>query len=158
MSNFIEIVKNESWEEVFSQDDVNKSFNSFLHLFLIHFESCFPIQHNFKNKNSSWLTKGILVSCKWKRSLYILSMASSCPKLKMYHVRHCKILGKVIRAVKRNHYNKLLNSAENKTKVTWSIIRNETGKVQNVCHIPLAFNLNKVYILTMRLKPLMITF
>jgi hypothetical protein len=45
LTNFIEIVKHESWEEVFSQGDLNKSFNSFLHLFLIHFESCFPMQH-----------------------------------------------------------------------------------------------------------------
>jgi hypothetical protein len=50
LSNFMEIVKIESWKEVFSQGDVNKSFNSFLRLFLICFESSFPIQHNFKNK------------------------------------------------------------------------------------------------------------
>jgi hypothetical protein len=53
------------------------------------------------------------------------------------------MLRNVIRAAKHNHYNKLLNSTENKTKVTWSIVRNETGKVQNVNHVPSAFNLNQ---------------
>jgi hypothetical protein len=44
LSNFIEIMKNESWEEIFSQSDVNKNFNSFLNSLLIHTESCFQMQ------------------------------------------------------------------------------------------------------------------
>jgi hypothetical protein len=75
LSNFIEIVKNESWEEVFSQGDVNKSFNSFLHLFLIHFESCFPMQHITSKtkilvglqKESWYLVNGkeVYIFCQW---------------------------------------------------------------------------------------------
>jgi hypothetical protein len=85
LSNFIEIIKQESWEEVFSQEDVNKSFNSFPNSFLIHFESCFPMQHiSLKAKNSSCLTKGILVSCKRKRRLYIFSIIHKCPRLNIY--------------------------------------------------------------------------
>jgi hypothetical protein len=96
LSNFIEIIKQESWEGVFSLEDVNKSFNSFLNSFLIHFESCFPMQHtSLKAKNSSWLTKGILVSCKRKRSLYIFSIISKCLRLKIYYSRYCKILKKL---------------------------------------------------------------
>jgi hypothetical protein len=45
LTNFNETVKHEAWEEVYSQGDTNKSFNSCLHLFLINFESCFPMQH-----------------------------------------------------------------------------------------------------------------
>jgi Notch-like protein len=36
-----------------------------------------------------------------------------------------------------------MNSAENKTKVTWNIINNETGKVQNINPIPSVFKLNQ---------------
>jgi hypothetical protein len=61
----------------------------------------------------------------------------------MYYVIYCKILRKVIRVAKRDHYNNLLNSTEYKTKLTWSIICNDTGEVQNVSHIPSTFNLNQ---------------
>jgi hypothetical protein len=70
-------------------------------------------------------------------------MVSNCPKLKMYHVRYCTILRKVTAAAKRNYYDKLLDPAENKTKLSRNIIRNETGKVQNVNHTPSVFNLNQ---------------
>jgi hypothetical protein len=37
----------------------------------------------------------------------------------------------------------LTNSAENKTKVTWNIKNNETGKEQNINHMPSVFKLNQ---------------
>jgi hypothetical protein len=62
MANFIVMPKNESWEYIFLQNDINKSFNLFLNTFLNIFESCFPFIHvipktkkklldNYRHKN-----------------------------------------------------------------------------------------------------------
>ena len=42
--NFVNMLQDESWRDVYSHHDINKSFNSFL----IHFESCVPIHHTNK--------------------------------------------------------------------------------------------------------------
>jgi hypothetical protein len=64
MANFIIMLKNESWENIFLQNDINKSFNLFLNTFLNFYESCFPFIHvtcktkkqklldNYRHKNS----------------------------------------------------------------------------------------------------------
>jgi len=82
---FTDMQENGSWDDTFLQGDVNKSFNPFLNTFHISFESCFPMQHvTTKIKNNCWLTKGIRISCKWDKSLYILSRNSIYPIIRAY--------------------------------------------------------------------------
>ena len=44
------MLRNEPWDDTFLQEDINRSFNTFLNTFLIPFECCFPLQHNNKDK------------------------------------------------------------------------------------------------------------
>ena len=83
--NFTDMLKNESWDENFLQEDINKSSNPFLNTLYISFELCFPMQHvTTKLKNNCWLTEGLRIACKWKNSLYSLSRNSSYPIIKAY--------------------------------------------------------------------------
>jgi hypothetical protein len=45
VSNFIEMLQNEKWDNIISNTDVNASFNLFFNTFLVIFESCFPMQY-----------------------------------------------------------------------------------------------------------------
>jgi len=68
---------------IFHQNDINKSFNSFLNTFLIFFDTYFPILHvTTKTQNNHWITTGVRKSCTHKKSLYICSKTSSSPKIK----------------------------------------------------------------------------
>jgi len=59
------------WEQVFDGNDVDKVFNSFLSIFLrIYYSSCPLIQAKSKVNQNSWITPGIVTSCKHKRELY----------------------------------------------------------------------------------------
>jgi hypothetical protein len=50
----------ELWDNVFSEKDVNTSFNDFLDTYLKLFNSCFPLKKvQCKPKNKAWLTQGI---------------------------------------------------------------------------------------------------
>jgi hypothetical protein len=144
ISNFVAMLKDESWSDVYSHYGVDKCFSSFLNSFLIYFESCFPMHHTTKKLlKNSWITQGIRISCKKKGSLYILSRNSNCPLIKRHYNQYCTILRKVIRNAKRNYYNSLLMTAENKSKITWNILNNELGKVKNNNHTPLMFTSGK---------------
>ena len=61
----------ETWEHVFDGYDVNEIFNTFLNTFLRIYYSRFPLIR-VKNKmiQNSWVTPGIITSCKCKRELY----------------------------------------------------------------------------------------
>jgi hypothetical protein len=85
VSNFQKLLKTETWVNIYKHDDVNDTFNSFLNTFLLIFEHCFPVQYltsKSKSNNKEWITKGIRVSCRQKRSLYRLSRSCHNEKIK----------------------------------------------------------------------------
>jgi hypothetical protein len=77
INDFLFQLSHETWDPVIGGNDVNFTFNSFLNSFLLIFNSCFPIiyRESSKRKNfkSAWITKGIKISCKRKRELYMLT-------------------------------------------------------------------------------------
>jgi hypothetical protein len=53
------------------------------------------------------MTKGVRISCKNKRELYLKCRESSDANLWFYYKRYCKILAKVIREAKKLHYDNI---------------------------------------------------
>jgi hypothetical protein len=66
----------------------------------------------------TWITKGIRISCKHKRELYLLSKKSEDISIKLHYKRYCKILSKVIIAAKRKACDNYINKSQNKMKTT----------------------------------------
>jgi hypothetical protein len=118
--------------KIYTVDHTNDIFNVFLNTFLIHFESCFPIEYvTKKSRDNSWITPDIRISCKRKHSLYLLSKASNNPYIKSYYLLYSKILRKVIRKAKLMYYNNIISQSDNKSKSSWRLLRNEMGVIKN---------------------------
>jgi hypothetical protein len=101
VSTFIEMLQNESWDNIINNTDVNESFNLFSNTFLIIFESCFPVRYVTNNvSNNQWVINGIRISCRHKKYLCMVSKITTCSKFKEYCLRYCILLGKVIRKAK----------------------------------------------------------
>jgi hypothetical protein len=128
LTNFQTLLKQETWESVFQTQDTNYMFNSFLRTFLNILEASFPVNYRrtYKEKND-WITQGIKISCKHKRSLYTTKNSNN-PKAKAHYIKYCRILKKVIKETKKLHYGRLIAKSNNKIKTTWNIIKKETGK------------------------------
>jgi len=117
---------------MFSTDDVNKMFNSFLDSYLKIFYSSFPLKRIHVNKrNKNWITLGILMSCKHKWELFIASRNSKNSDLINYYKKYCKILSAVIKEVKKLNYVDKIKKSFNKNKTVWDIINLETNKTDN---------------------------
>jgi hypothetical protein len=56
--------------------------------------------------------------------------------MRAYYLRYCKILSRVIKEAKRQHYNRLITKFNNQIKTTWNIIRHERGKSHLTEQIP----------------------
>jgi len=71
VSVFIEMLKNESWNNIINHTDVKESFNLFLNIFNNIFESCLSMRYvTNKVSNNRWITTRIKVSCKRKKYLH----------------------------------------------------------------------------------------
>jgi hypothetical protein len=133
VTQFLNKLSNEVWDNIYSLHDVNEIFNAFLNRFLLTYESFFT-KHNSTNnyKDNGWLTTGIRISCRRKESLFILYRTNSNYLFKSYYKTYSMILRRVIREAKRKYYNQLISIANNKTKTTWNIIKSESGKSNNL--------------------------
>jgi hypothetical protein len=81
-------LQNENWEDVYDYGNVNSKFNILLNIFLLNFENSFPLVHKKKEDIiNKWITKGIRISCKRKRTVYSLVKKSSDERLKLYYKR-----------------------------------------------------------------------
>jgi len=121
---FVELLSYESWESVFSNDNINIIFNSFSDTYLRIFQSCSPIKKKpIFSHFKPWLTHGIKISCANKKKLYETFKYSNDPGFKLYYKKYCKILTSTTEASKRKHYDNLISKSINKTKATWNMLK-----------------------------------
>jgi hypothetical protein len=70
VTDFLNQLSYENWEEVFGESNVDQIFNAFLNSYLRIFNSYLPLTHKqkiTKRININWITTGIRVSCAQKR-------------------------------------------------------------------------------------------
>jgi hypothetical protein len=79
-------------------------------------------------KPNSWITTGIITSCKHKRELYKELQINNNDILASYYRNYTEILSRVIRIAKIIEHDKLIQNSQNKAKTTWDIINKESGR------------------------------
>ena len=112
----------ESWNSIFGYygnmdvDILFKSFlNNYLRIFYTSFPPCKIIE---RSNNNSWITKGIIISCRTKRCHYLLNRDSDDTNLKNYYKEYCKTLTSVINEANSYMYNNRIINSTNKIKST----------------------------------------
>ena len=70
-----------------------------------------------------WTTKGIEISCKNKRNLYITCRNTNDPKEKNYYEKYCAVLRRIIKKAKRLHNSNLTKGSTNQIKAIWNTVR-----------------------------------
>ena len=138
IAEFLNLLSVELWEDVFSNNDVNVMFKNFLNMYIRCYNACFLKIYTTNSKLvcCEWLTRGIKISCKWKKELYVLCKIINNYNLKQYYKKYCKILTNVIRKAKNLYYNNIILRSKNKIKTTWKIINSENGKTIQDMTIP----------------------
>ena len=131
MNDFLNKLSYETWDTVFSTDDVNIMFNSFLDTYLKLYYASFPLKRIHTNKKyKNWITSAILTSCRHKRELFVACRSNMNPHLLNYYKNYCKILSAVIREAKKITYADKIEKASNKNKEIWHIVQQETNKTK----------------------------
>jgi hypothetical protein len=75
-------------------------------------------------KKNTWITPGIMTSCKYKREIYKELQSNNNATLASYYKSYSKILSMVIKKAKNMEHDTLIMNSHNKVKTTWDIINN----------------------------------
>jgi hypothetical protein len=81
-----------------------------------------------KYKPNSWITTGIVISCRRKRVLYEEVKKSNNPVLSKYYTDYSRILTAVIKQAKRMNYENQIRNSTNTIRTIWNVIKNEVYK------------------------------
>jgi hypothetical protein len=79
--------------------------------------------------------KGINISCKRKRNLYITYRNINNLQVKVHSIsykKYCALLRTVIREAKKLHYNKQIKTSSNTVKTAHKIIKTLLGKLNHL--------------------------
>jgi len=78
----------ESWDAIFTEENLDSVFNSFLNTYLRIFYHSFSLKKVYHSQhNKAWITTGIKISSQHKRYLYLLCRSTNNPKLTHWHTQ-----------------------------------------------------------------------
>lgn len=124
---FLNCIKKLSFADCYSTDDPNIAFNNFFDVFKMFYDLSFPII-KIKipvYKKPKWLSKGIRLCSKKKRSLLWKYRLSSNIKYKTKFKKYAKRLKLIIENTQKIQNNYYIKSAQNKGRATWKVINNQ---------------------------------
>ena len=129
IAEFQFLLSMEQWEDVFNVTDVNIMFKNFLNTYLRCYNATF-LKVNISTSNlinNRWITKGIKVSCKRKKELFVLCKIINNDNLKQHYKKYCRILTKIIRSAKKLHYNNIIFRSKNRKKAPGKLLTMNVG-------------------------------
>jgi hypothetical protein len=94
-------LSHETWEVIFTENDINTSFDKLFNTYIRLFHSSFPFKKvYYKSCNKTWLTAGIEISCINKRKLHIIQRSCKDRTVTDYYRKYCGIVTNVIKLAK----------------------------------------------------------
>lgn len=127
LDQFADEISRFSWNNVCCENDANAAYGLFLSRILGLVQIVFPPKRiTTQNGRGSWLTRGIRISSKNKRKLYILRNRGQVSD--EFYKGYCSVLKKVVISAKRMSSERYLSNAKDKGKAIWSLINQYTGK------------------------------
>lgn len=130
LNNFNQYLSTLTFSELYNINNINEAFDCFADIFTTLYYSCFPLKKiKISNRvNPTWKTKGIKISCKRKRELYLnLCQCRTLNKVIQYN-NYKKILKKVLKTSLVISNNAFIKNSKNVTRATWKIIKHTTNK------------------------------
>ena len=124
-------------------DDVVKGhFDNFFQLITEAAELSFPLKP-FKGKkhhsNSPWMSKGLLVSAKTKRVLFLTKLKDPSPQSREAFSTFNKLFNKCKKMAKRRYFLNCFEDAVKYPKKTWNLINQVTGRSKFSSSLPSSF-------------------
>lgn len=140
-----ELLRNQSWDEVLSQGDVDKSCNLFVET-LQNLKSLSTKQKRISSKLKKikpWITVDLIKGIRKRDKLSkLVKQQPFNDQLRDSFCRFRNELSKLIKSTKNNYYKKQIMDSNGKPKVFWNIINEYSGVGKSNSSFPLQYFLN----------------
>jgi hypothetical protein len=100
------LLKEESWNQIYTSSCTNEIFNKLHDIFLRYYEASFPVVYtNCRQVQNNWITQGIRISRTKKRELFLRYRENKENiQLKNHYKKYCQILKMVINEAKKQFF------------------------------------------------------
>ena len=119
VQEFLYLLNQVAWQEIYVESDVNAKFSTFMDLFLHCHNNALPIKTVYVRDTikNNWITQGIKISSKKMRLLDNQRKTTVMKKKDVeYTEQYRKISRRVLQETKRRENNNHISSAKNKSK------------------------------------------
>lgn len=127
ITKFRECLQNLTFYDVFICSDPNNAFNEFHDLYKLFYDLCFPINKIKVSliKRPKWITTGLKKCSKRKRDMLWEYRKSPNPENKNKLKTYTNRLKHIIKQTQKAQNSHFIDTSENKSKATWSIINKQ---------------------------------
>lgn len=145
-NRFTNLLRNVNWNPIYIENDVNSAFNMFHSILGGCFTQAFQSKKvGLHRSDRGWLTGGIKISCRNKRSLILLANHFHTSTFLRDRVRvYSRVLRGIIHAAKNKYFQTKINSSSNKIKATWDAIKCNIQRIPPKTNGNIELNLNNV--------------
>lgn len=128
LSKFLDLLKNESWQNVYNAQTVDNKYNNFDNIISCHFNNSFPLKKIKirQTQQRKVISKEIDTA---KETLKFLSeLCPIEPLAKPIYKEHKDYYTKLLIEEKKKYNDELIITSENKSKTMWQIINSKNNK------------------------------
>ncbi|XP_047022644.1 uncharacterized protein LOC124632034 [Helicoverpa zea] len=124
INKFKDCLKSLSFSDIYETRDANVAYNLFIQQFKLFYNLCFPFRYVTVrvDKKPNWISKGIKMCSKKKRSLLWIYRRNRTLVNRHKYIEYAKIYKKIIMLTKRAQNCFKIKTSTNKCKSTWQII------------------------------------
>lgn len=125
-----ELIKKETWHEIYSMKDVNKCYDNFIYKIVSALNmATITKTKNSKNKHlKEWMTAGLLISLRQKQNLsHKVKKHPLNHKLRNHYIKYKNKFTTVLRMAKKNYYESKFIEVSDSPKHTWKLISDITS-------------------------------
>jgi len=126
-NNLKTALRNNSWEEIMTDDDVNSSFNKFWNIFENLYNTNFPVRNVRFNRNKHKINgymKEELLACRaTKLELHKISLRNKTPVDTRNYIEHRNMYNNMLRQHKQKYYTENLEINIKNPKRSWQLLK-----------------------------------
>lgn len=128
LQNFKNLLQKERWTDVYAETSAETKMQNFMETFLFYHEQSFHLVKVNERKNKNWITQEVTEAK--EKLLFFHSVCKDNPTEDNKNVYKAfkKTYHDLLIKAKQQHNITTISNSDNKSKTTWSIINNETGR------------------------------
>ena len=136
LANFQDLLKKESWEEIFNEPDTQLKYDKFIKIYTSHYETAFPKKATARRKKQRqnpkpWILPWVEEACDRKNNLYSQFIKEPTTPNKIKYEKMKKFISKHIKLSKNKFYKSYFDKYNSDSHKQWHMLNSLLNRHKN---------------------------